>query len=351
MNTDRFNDLLNQFSEARVAVLGDFFLDLYIIMDRALSEFSLETHKEAFQAVEIRGQAGTAGVTTNNLRALGAQTAAIGVTGTDGNGHTLRQALTEKGVETQYLVARDDRFTITYTKPLMQEVDGSTIELNRIDILNRFPNPQDLNQQLAEHVRRAVADFDGILVVEQVAQDGFGTLSPLLRETLSHLAEAYAQKTFLVDSRHHAAAYAGIAMKMNRSEAAAAARALGPLPADLEDRPSLEAAEICARMFWNAHQQPIFITLGENGICGINQGQFFHIPGYHTQGPVDIVGAGDATLAGIGLALCCGATPREAAYIGNLVGSITVEQIGTTGIATREDLQRRHHEYQQQQPQ
>ncbi len=349
MNTESFDSIIAKFPTARVAVLGDFFLDLYIIMDRTLSEFSLETHKEAFQAVGLRGQPGTAGVTTNNLRALGAQTAAIGVTGTDGNGHTLRQALRASGVDTHYLVAREDRLTITYTKPLMREVDGTTVELNRIDIVNRCPNPQDLNRRLADNTRQVLADYDGILVVEQIEQDSYGTLSPSLREVLKQLALKHPEKIILADSRHHAAAYTGIAMKMNLSEAAAAARELGSLPVDLEARPPLESAEICARTFWAVHQQPVFITLGEKGICGMDQGQFFHVPGYRIEGPMDIVGAGDATLAGIGLALCCGAAPQEAAYIGNLVGSITVEQIGTTGIATQQDLRRRHHEYEQQQ--
>jgi sugar/nucleoside kinase (ribokinase family) len=40
-------------------------------------------------------------------------------------------------------------------------------------------------------------------------------------------------------------------------------------------------------------------------------------------------------MAGIMAALCAGASPGEAALVGNLVASITVQQIGTTGTATR----------------
>ena len=74
----------------------------------------------------------------------------------------------------------------------------------------------------------------------------------------------------------------------------------------------------------------------------------FHHPGVQVEGPIDIVGAGDSVLAGIGLAMCAGATPAEAAYIGNLVGSITIQQLGTTGIATQADLLNRHYQYQKQ---
>ncbi len=55
--------------------------------------------------------------------------------------------------------------------------------------------------------------------------------------------------------------------------------------------------------------------MGAGGITGTAKGQSFHHPGVQIEGPIDIVGAGDSVLAGIGLALCAGATPREAAYI------------------------------------
>jgi sugar/nucleoside kinase (ribokinase family) len=59
------------------------------------------------------------------------------------------------------------------------------------------------------------------------------------------------------------------------------------------------------------------------------------VPGIRVPPPIDVVGAGDSVMAGIVAALCCGATPVEAATVGNLVASITVQQIGTTGTATR----------------
>lgn len=101
--------------------------------------------------------------------------------------------------------------------------------------------------------------------------------------------------------------------------------------------------------FWEVNQKPAFITLGADGIIGKDKRSIFHFPGYKTDGPIDIVGAGDSVLAGLGIALCAGASPEEAAFIGNLVGSITVQQIGTTGIATQDDLHRRYLQYMKQQ--
>jgi len=54
--------------------------------------------------------------------------------------------------------------------------------------------------------------------------------------------------------------------------------------------------------------------------------------------PTDPTGAGDSASAGIALASASGATNLQAAAVGNLVASITVEQLRTTGVASREKV-------------
>jgi sugar/nucleoside kinase (ribokinase family) len=91
--------------------------------------------------------------------------------------------------------------------------------------------------------------------------------------------------------------------------------------------------------------RPVFCTFGERGLilatheAGAVRTQ--HIPGFPVRGPVDPVGAGDSTSAGIACARAAGASLEEAAAFGNLVASITVQQLGTTGTATPEQVRRR----------
>jgi ABC-type oligopeptide transport system substrate-binding subunit len=59
------------------------------------------------------------------------------------------------------------------------------------------------------------------------------------------------------------------------------------------------------------------------------------VPGSYV---VDPTGAGDSATAGTVLALVAGATLPEAALVGNLVASITVQQLATTGTARPDDL-------------
>jgi len=348
MEIHRFEQILSRFKQVKLAVLGDFFLDLYIHLDRTLSELSIETQKEAFQAVGLRGQPGAAGVVVNNLSALGAHPSAIGYTGKDGNGYTLRSALSNLNVNTDLLIEWEGRFTPTYTKPMMKELDGQLIELNRIDIINRTPNPQALNLALNENLNKAILHHDGVLALEQVKNDGYGTLSSSLRDKLSELARRYPGKVIIVDSRPFSYVYKGLSLKMNLSEAMYALKNFDKAFDDIDEMDKFRASEKCSQILWEINQKPIFITLGADGICGNSEGKFFHFPGYHTTGPIDIVGAGDAVLAAIGLAQCSGADPQEAAYIGNLIGSIIVQQIGTTGTVTQEQLRQRYFDYQHQ---
>jgi rfaE bifunctional protein kinase chain/domain len=348
LKTERLDQILLNFNQRKLAVFGDFFLDLYIHMDRTLSELSLETHKEAFQATKLRGQPGAAGVVTSNLASLGAQPSAFGFIGQDGFGYTLKNALALSGTDTTCLIETNDRFTPTYTKPIMIEVDGVSIELNRIDIINRTTNPPALNELLVNHLEQALLTHDGILVLEQVRNDACGVISPLLRNAISKLTKQYPEKVILVDSRHFGSAYHRVALKTNLLEATRALRHIGGQSINFDLSDPVSASQECSKALWDINQKPVFITLGESGISGIDKGTYFYHPGFLTVGPIDIVGAGDSVLAGIGLSLCAGASPIEAAYIGNLVGSVIVQQIGTTGLATQEDIRQRHIEYQNQ---
>lgn len=348
METKLLEEILNKISKKRLVVLGDYFLDFYINLDRSLSELSLETHKEAFQATGFRSQPGAAGVVTSNLVSLGAKATAVGYIGQDSFGLTLKKALSKSGVDTNHLIERNDRLTPTYTKPIMKEVDGINVELNRIDIINRTPNPQALNDLLVTHLEKVFSTHDGVLVLEQVRNDGCGVLSPYLRNALSNLENQHPDIVVLVDSRHFLHEYHSLSLKMNLSEGL---RSLDMIAdqTTFNQKNQQNATNNCLDTFWMLNNKPVFISLGEEGICGIDKaGKFYH-PGFHQDGPIDVVGAGDSVLAAIGVALCAGASPKQAAYIGNLVGSIIVQKIGTTGVATPKEIFHRHLAYQKQQ--
>jgi sugar/nucleoside kinase (ribokinase family) len=77
---------------------------------------------------------------------------------------------------------------------------------------------------------------------------------------------------------------------------------------------------------------PVFVTTGERGVW-VGGASPVLVSAPRLTVPVDPTGAGDSFTAGAVLALAAGASGAEAALVGNLVASVTVRKLGTTGTA------------------
>ncbi|MCS6860259.1 MAG: PfkB family carbohydrate kinase [Abditibacteriales bacterium] len=338
MDKYRLQSILQGFPDVRLVVIGDFFLDKYLIIDRRLSETSLETGLEAYQVVAKRCSPGAAGTVTNNLRALRVGTVyALGVIGDDGEGYDLKKGLQATGVNTDYLIETPDRFTPTYTKPMVLE-NGKEREMERQDIKNRTPLPATLEKEIIERLRSLLPHVHGVIVADQVPERNCGVITDRVREELAALGAQHPDTIIFADSRVRIGEFRSVIIKPNRHEAV---RAIDP---EFEGEVSLELAAECGRQLQARTGQPVFLTMSEEGILVVSQDGCEHVPSVPVTGEIDIVGAGDSVTAGIVSSLCVGASLREAALIGNLVASITIQQIGTTGTASPEQVMARFEE-------
>lgn len=335
MTEERLRQILERFPYQKVLVVGDFFLDHYLMIDRALSETSLETGLEAYQVVEIRNSPGAGGTVANNLRALEVQTYALTVIGQDGLGYDLLRELRRRGVQVDGVLQHPTRFTPTYTKPMVRERDGRVHEVNRLDIKNRTPLEPDWEERVVALLREMVPEMDGVIVADQVEERNCGVVTDRVREVICQLAREHSHTVFFADSRARIGEYHSLFVKPNAREAM---RAFEPTWEGVCSRE--QAREVGVRLARRTGK-PVFLTLGEQGVLVIEGERVTHVPAVPVQGEIDIVGAGDSTSAGTVSALCSGASLLEAAQVGQLVASITIQQIGTTGVATREQVLRR----------
>jgi rfaE bifunctional protein kinase chain/domain len=332
MNTQNLETILSRFSDLTILVIGDFFLDKYLIIEHALGETSFETGLEAHQVVEARCSPGAAGTVTNNLRAMAVNVIALGVIGQDGEGYELKRALQATGVDTSALVERRDRFTPTYTKPMLREPDGSMRELNRLDVKNRSRLGTELEDGILVRLRQIVPHVNGVIVGDQVPERNCGVITDRVRDELARLARNYPSVVFAADSRERIGLFRDIIIKPNAREAT---RALYP-----EQETELDRARVkeCGATLFRQNGKPVFLTLGADGILVLHDEGHTHVPALPVHGPIDIVGAGDATMSGITASLCAGATLAGAALVGNLAASVTIHQVGTTGTASRQQI-------------
>jgi rfaE bifunctional protein kinase chain/domain len=319
-----------------IGLAGDLFLDRYLEIDPDLHELSVETGLEAYQVTHIRNSPGALGTVINNLAALGVgRLVPVTVVGDDGQAYDLLKQLARLPVDPRHILKDPRRMTPTYTKPMQCGEDGTWRELNRLDLRNRTPLASETEATLLAGLAETFHATDGLIVLDQVNEEEWGVITPRVRERLAELDnEAARRKLIVVDSRTRIGEFRSGTLKANRSECLAAA--------GLAKTDSPGAIAAAAAALGQRTGRPVFCTLGPDGILIAESGRPpVAVPGYPVSGPVDTVGAGDSATAGIVTALLAGAGALEAAAFGNLVASITVQQLGTTGIATPEQIRAR----------
>lgn len=337
LSKDRLHQLFCQVKELSVIMVGDFFLDKYLVTDPNLSEVSVETGLEARQVVQVRCSPGAAGTVVNNLHSLGVgEIRAVGIIGDDGEGYELNGKLREIGVLTDSLLRFPSVHTPTYMKPMRIE-KGMEVEMERLDIKNRSVLTKEMEDRIITHLRNHLSGKHGahtpsaVIISDQVEERNCGVISDKVREALSEMAMEFPDTIFFADSRRRIGEYANINIKPNRSEALAVLNSSdenGEYATDNDIAIALSASKSVT----------VFLTVGDKGIWVARNGEAIHADAIPYDGMIDICGAGDSATAGIVTALACGFSPAEAAMMGNLCAGVTIRKIGATGTATEEEI-------------
>jgi bifunctional ADP-heptose synthase (sugar kinase/adenylyltransferase) len=350
----RLEEIIARFSQVRIAVIGDFFLDKYLDIDPALAEVSLETGKTCHQVTRIRHSPGAAGTVVSNLAALGTGTLhAIGFTGDDGESYELRMDLAAMRCSAEHLFCDPGRMTPTYLKPRDQTDPSLAGEHNRYDTKNRLLTTVEVQDRLIASLDALLPQLDAVIVADQVEEKDCGVVTTRLAEAIAERARRVGswelggrrgerrgecspqppapRVIFWADSRRRIRQFRNVIIKPNQFEAVGWESAPPDAEVDMDD---LVQAVQRLREQTGA---PVVATRGATGML-VSDPEPTVVPGVRVPGPIDSTGAGDSATAGTVLALAAGATLPEAAVVGNLVASITVQQLATTGVARPNEL-------------
>lgn len=332
MTSSRLEQIVDQFPRLRIAVVGDFFLDKYLDIDPSLGETSLETAKTAHQVVGIRHSPGAAGTVVSNLASLGAgRLDAVGFTGDDGESYDLRHDLAALNCGVEHLICDGRRNTPTYLKPRDQGDPSLAGEHNRYDTKNRVPTPPDVRERIIASLDALLPRLDAMIVMDQVEESDCGVVTTEVVAAIADRAPKWPAVVFWADSRRRIRQYRNTIIKPNQFEA------IGLENAPPDGRVDLAELEASIHRLRATNGAPIVTTRGPEGML-VSDPEMTLVSGLRVEGPVDPTGAGDSATAGAVLALAAGATLPEAALVGNLVASITVQQLATTGTARPAEL-------------
>ena len=149
MNRERYQEIVGGFVGRAVVVLGDLMMDEYL-WGRA-TRISPESPVMVVEVErETRVPGGAANV-VNNLLALGAKVAVIGVVGEDEAGAALTGALREHGADVSGIVADPSRPTTRKTR-----IVAHSQQVLRVDREQTHPVSEAIAERVLAHLRREI---------------------------------------------------------------------------------------------------------------------------------------------------------------------------------------------------
>jgi rfaE bifunctional protein kinase chain/domain len=330
MERERLEELLEALPSKRIAVIGDFCMDIYWHADMTRSLLSRETPRFPLPVVREEFFAGGASNVAWNLREIGVGTVyPITIFGDDWRGRELTRILEGHGVDLRHVVTAAGRVTPAFAKPIRRGFHAEQ-EDSRLDFENATPAPRELEDEILTHLADCVPGIDGLLIANQINNS---LISARVRDGILRLAAEHPGRIVIADSRNAIGEFRGVMLKPNEIEAARVFHP-GIAPADITD----EVIHDSGRRLSQRAGRPVFLTVSERGALVFDGERCDHVPAVQAEPPVDIVGAGDTFIAALGAALASGATNVEAAELACLAASVTIKKLGVTGAASPSEV-------------
>lgn len=320
MDPKRVAQIIERFSEKRIAVIGDVMVDEWI-----WGEVNRISPEAPVPVVDVKRRSYTPGGASNvvnNLSSLGARTSLVGVIGKDHPGALLVKELKSRGVQISGLLRIGGRPTTQKTR-----IIAHNQQVVRADHEQRDPLDGPLTGRMLRALEEAVRGADALVISDY----GKGVLTPSL---LQAALPAVRKRKALITAGPKPAllpSLKGITLvTLNQREAE---QACG-FP--MNDRETLQRGG--KKILRSLACQALLMTRGEHGMLLYqSEGEMRHIPAASSQ-VYDVSGAGDTVLSVATLALVGGASFYEAALLANYAAGVVVRKVGTA-TCTLEELE------------
>ncbi len=310
--------LLGDVPGKRVACVGDLMVDRFVY--GSVSRVSPEAPIPVLKRQRTMMMLGGAGNVARNVAALGGSAALVGLVGGDGIGHEASSLVgAEEPAIEGYLVTDPSRPTTLKTR----FVSGGQ-QLLRVDLEESRPVEGEIEERLIRTLRDAARDAGVILISDY----GKGVVTDAL---IAAARECSAR--VIVDSKARSfARYGDIDLvKPNAAELSYATE----LPTETDEE--VEAALRRALELWDA--KGVLVTRAGKGLSlGLRDLPVRHFP-TEAREVFDSSGAGDTTLAALGLALAAQAPIEDAIAFAQLASGVAVGKAGTATVSADEMIE------------
>ena len=302
-----------QFSKARLLVVGDVMLDRYWFGDT--SRISPEAPVPVVQVGRIDERLGGAANVARNVAALGAKTTILGVIGDDDAGRHVSELLKLSGVDSQLEIDGKVPTTVKLRVIARQQ------QLIRLDF-EEAPSEAALAHKL-ERYEKLISDAD-VVILSDYGKGALGQVALMIEQARAQ------KKMILVDPKgDDYAKYSGATvLTPNRSE-------LRQVVGQWTSEEDLTQRAQGLRKSLNI--EALLLTRSEEGMSLFTEAGVSHVKAQARE-VFDVSGAGDTVIGTLAVALAAAWPLEKAMSLANRAGGIVVGKLGTATV-TSEELQ------------
>ena len=312
-----FDKLFHDFTQLKVAVIGDVMLDTY--WWGKVDRISPEAPVPVVAVSKREHRIGGAGNVALNISALGASVSMISVLGKDDDGEQLTRLLQENNINTTYLLQSQNRITTNKIRIISRNQHMMRLDAEILDDMM----PDDEHSLLQAFETYIAVENPDIVILEDYNK---GVLTENLIKKIIGLCKEYDILTAVDPKRKNFFAYKGVDIfKPNLKE--------------VKDGLNILREEINSSALTEMHhllQDKLkhvisLITLSEKGIFYQQENNAAIIP-THIRSIADVSGAGDTVIAVASLVFAATGNAKLMAEMANIAGGLVCEQVGTVAI-------------------
>lgn len=316
--------LVDNFSQTKIAVWGDFILDEYLYGNTRRISREAPVLILTYKSKEL--SLGGAGNSILNLKALGATPLPIGVVGSDKTGEKVIQIVKQKGISTECLFKERNYKTPIKTRILAGEESTRKQQILRIDKEGKVPDSDKIKQKLQKILKDVLSQINALLISDY---NYFTVKEPIFNQILPGFKKTKIPVT--LDSRFRLLNFKGITVASpNEPEVEWALK--------IEINDNIQVIKQAGKnLLKKTEANAMLITRGSKGMILFEKNKPpLSIPIHGTTDIVDVTGAGDTVISVFTLALACGATFKEASLLANYAGGLVVMKKGTATLSSQE---------------
>lgn len=320
MSKVRAREIIENFSRAKVLVVGDIMVDHFIW--GKVSRISPEAPVPIVDVQKENLMLGGCANVIHNIYAMGGNVSGAGVVGADDMGERLFDEFRKRRIDTGGVVVEENRPTTLKTR-----IVAHGQQVVRFDRESRRPVEAESIDKIISYVE-TVCDDVGVIVFSDYNK---GVITKTL---LDGIRKVIAGRNIVVcvdPKQDDFSLYRGFdVITPNHHEAG---RAVG-----MEIRNEDDLSRVGATLLERFDFRAVLITRGEEGISLFEKSsKVVHTPfPAEVKDVFDVTGAGDTVIGVFALCMAAGANFKEAAVLANHAAGIVVGKVGTATVSQEE---------------